>query len=214
MPLQPLFAQFPREPAVPTPARFLMTVAVLGVTTCPGQAQVLSKWGNPVISFGQTPYYANDSGHGNIPGGNGFTPGYGYYPGNNIPGTTYPWLTGPDVPDYHRYPRGLPRAALAPPPPPDVDPGAAILTVRVPDGADIWISGKKTKQQGELRSFVTPALDRGHIFTYEIHARWKDAAGDVDRTREVTVRSGDRLTVDFLREDSPRLPPPRKLDMP
>jgi len=174
----------------------------------------LSKWGNPVVSFGQTPYYANDAGQGNIPGGNGFTPGYGYYPGNNIPGSTYPWLTGPDVPDYHRYPHGLPGAALVPPPPPAVDSAAACLAVRVPPDADLWIADAKTRQQGALRSFVTPPLKPGAISTYEIHARWKEAGQEVDRTKEITVRCGDRLTVDFVGGDGNRLPSPRKLNVP
>jgi uncharacterized protein (TIGR03000 family) len=197
--------------------------AFLVVMTGRADAQVLSKWGNPVVSFGQTPYYAHDSGHGNIPGGNGFTPGYGYYPGNNIPGTTYPWLTGPDVPDYHYYPHGLPPVAHAPGSPyasglpygavPEVDPLAAIITLRVPADADIWIADVKTRQQGELRGFVTPPLEKGRIFAYDIHARWKEAGQDVDRTKQVTVRSGDRLTVDFA-GDGNRLPPPRKLNVP
>jgi len=193
----------------------LAAVAALGLTAWPAQAQMISRWGNPVISFGQTPYYANDAGHGNIPGGNGFTPGYGYYPGNNIPGTTYPWLTGPNVPDYHNYPHGLPLAALQPPPPPAIDPAAALVTMRVPDGADIWVLGVKTRQQGELRTFITPPLVGGRIFTYDVQVRWKDGGRDVTRTREINVRCGDRLTVDFLvNDDSAPLPPPRKLDAP
>jgi uncharacterized protein (TIGR03000 family) len=193
---------------------YVAIVILLGLTACPAQAQWLSRWGNPVISIGQTPYYANDAGQGNIPGGYGFTPGYGYYPGNNIPGTTYPWLTGPDVPDYRFYPHGLPRAAPGPPAPPRLDPAAAQLTVHVPADADLWVAGVKTTKQGELRTFISPALEAGAIFTYEIHARWKDGGRDVDRTREVNVRCGDRLTVDFVGDGGAPLPPPRKLSTP
>jgi uncharacterized protein (TIGR03000 family) len=196
--------------------RLLAASLVLGLAAVPTQAQMISKWGNPVISIGLTPYYANDLGQGNFPGGYGYTPGYGYYPGNNIPGTTYPWLTGPNVPDYRFYPNGLPRPALAPPPPPvpEIDPAAACLTVRVPDGADLRVSGVQTRQQGEMRKFVTPPLEGGRIFTYELQARWKDGGRDVARTREVNVRCGDRLTVDFLADDAAPLPPPRKVGAP
>jgi uncharacterized protein (TIGR03000 family) len=192
----------------------LTAVASLSLTARPVQAQWgISRWGNPVISIGQTPYYANDAGQSvNFPGGYGYTPGYGYYPGNNIPGTTYPWLTGPDVPDYRKYPHGLPRPA-PPPPPPSIDPAAAVVTMRVPDGADIWVLGVKTKQQGELRTFITPALEAGRIFTYDIQVRWKDAGQDVTRSREVNVRCGDRLTVDFLNNEN-TLPAPRKHNAP
>jgi uncharacterized protein (TIGR03000 family) len=174
----------------------------------------LSKWGNPVISIGQTPYYANDNGQGNFPGGRGYTPGYGYYPGNAIPGTTYPWLTGPDVPDYHRYPHGLPAAAPASPPLPAIDADAALLAVRVPFDAEIWIADAKTQQRGALRSFVTPPLERGAIFRYEIRARWNEAGRNVDRSKEITVRSGDRVTVDFTGEGKPLPPAPRQLNAP
>jgi len=198
-----------------TPFHFpvLAATILLGLSAGPAPAQMISRWGNPVISIGQTPYYANDLGQGNLPGGYGYTPGYGYYPGNNIPGTTYPWLTGPNVPDYRFYPHGLPRPA-APLPPPAIDPAAACLTIRVPDGTDLWVAGVQTRQQGELRNFVSPPLPGDRIFTYEIQARWKDGGQVVARTREVNVRSGDRLTVDFRRDDGAPLPPPRKLDVP
>src|SRR5207244_7814939 len=59
-------------------------------------AQVMSKWGHPVFSFGWTPYDVTDPGMGNYPGSPGFIPGYGYYPGPG-PGT-YPWMDAPGTP--------------------------------------------------------------------------------------------------------------------
>jgi hypothetical protein len=44
---------------------------------------------------------------------------------------------------------------------------AAFLSERVPATADIWIATSKPRQQGALRSFVTPPLANGEIFTYE-----------------------------------------------
>ncbi len=95
----------------------------------------------------------------------------------------------------------------------------ALLRVQVPADAEVWISGERTSQRGTQRQFVTPALVEGRTFSYEIRARWQQDGKDIQRTQTVTVHSGDRITVDFLRaaptEDDPLLiPPPRKLDQP
>lgn len=186
-----------------------LPLLIVLVVTAPAPAQVLSKWGNPVISFGQTPYYARDIGHGNIPGGDGFTPGYGYYPGNNIPHSTYPWLTGPDVPDYTRLKHGeslrpgLPIVA-------GPDQTTALLSVHVPADAGVWIDGAPTSQRGDWRSFATPPLESGQVFSYEVRARWQVEGKEVERTRTVQVRSGDRLTIDFSAA-AKTLPMPRKV---
>lgn len=200
---------FSRMLAVP-----ILATAALAVPR-PAVAQMLSTWGNPVISIGLTPYHATSVGHGWYPGSNGFIPGYGYYPGNFE--SRYPWLNGPDSFDYTRTPpRGKTppdHAILAESPLP---PHSALLTLRVPTDAAIWIAGNKTEQQGDLRTFVTPSLPPGRIFSYEIRARWKQDGQPIEQTKEVDVRSDDRLTVDF-RAASARpeeAPPPRKLRTP
>ena len=106
-----------------------------------------------------------------------------------------------------------------PPPAPlvDVPAATALIRVRVPADAEIWFSGEKTSQRGEWRLFLTPILKEGQSLDYEVRARWKQDGKEVDQTRKITVSSGDRLTIDFLRpagEDIPELPPPRKDEKP
>ena len=77
--------------------------------------------------------------------------------------------------------------------------GAAHLDVHVPDAnAQLYFNGALTRQTGTDRTFVTPPLTSGTSYTYNLQARWRDAAGQ-ERTsnRQVQVRAGGRAVVDF-----------------
>jgi uncharacterized protein (TIGR03000 family) len=80
----------------------------------------------------------------------------------------------------------------------DQDPNAAFMNVRVPSNAQVWFDGENTQQRGDLRRFVSPPLDPGKTFTYEIKASWTENGRQVERTRKVHVRSGQRVNVDFM----------------
>jgi uncharacterized protein (TIGR03000 family) len=185
-------------------ARVALPLIVLLAVAHAASAQWISKWGNPVITLGSTPYHAVSTGHGNYPGSDGFIPGYGYYPG--IFESHYPWLGGPDSPDtYHMKPHGHiggPAVAVE-------AESTALLVVHVAADAELWVSGVPTQQRGEWRSFVTPPLDGGRVSTYELRARWKTNGKDGEQTREVQVRPGDRVTVDL--GATTELPMPRKV---
>jgi uncharacterized protein (TIGR03000 family) len=195
----------------------LPVVTGLFLSPTPALAQLLSKWGHPVISFGQQPYDAVSTGQGNYPGSNGFVPGYGYYPGP-FP-SHYPWYDGPAP---HRsavavpgpaFPTdaGLPSLEVQGPPPvarQAVPASAALLQVHVPADATIRFSGQPTSQRGAWRQFVTPPLEGGRALVYELQVRWHDHGQVVERTRLVQVAPGDVLTFDFLVEaQAERLPP-------
>jgi len=78
------------------------------------------------------------------------------------------------------------------------DAGRAFVDLRVPANAEIWFEGDKTAQAGALRHFVSPNLESGRTFTYDIRARWTDPNGKVvDQTRKVKVEAGRRTMVDF-----------------
>jgi uncharacterized protein (TIGR03000 family) len=80
----------------------------------------------------------------------------------------------------------------------DVNPNVASIEVRVPVNAEIWFEGEKTSQTGAVRHFQSPELQPGKTFTYDVRARWTDAAGkEVDRTKQVKVQAGARVGVDF-----------------
>jgi uncharacterized protein (TIGR03000 family) len=78
---------------------------------------------------------------------------------------------------------------------------AALITVRVPPHAQIWFSDHKTNEQGHMRQFVTPSLDKDNLFYYMLRASWDEGNGrKIDRSQKVLVRAGDRINVDFNRD--------------
>ena len=63
----------------------------------------------------------------------------------------------------------------------------------MPADAEIWFEGDKTSQTGTSRTFVSPALQPGRNFTYDIRARWISSEGkNVDQTRQVRVQADMR----------------------
>jgi uncharacterized protein (TIGR03000 family) len=102
---------------------------------------------------------------------------------------------------YGFYARELPEETQRKPFAPEVsvqpDPTAAIMDVRVPADAEIWFEGAKTGQSGPKRTFVSPPLEKGQAFTYEIRARWTEGGKPVEQTRQVNVRAGEQVQVDF-----------------
>jgi uncharacterized protein (TIGR03000 family) len=77
----------------------------------------------------------------------------------------------------------------------------AYLQVRIPADAELTVDGVKTKQQGELRRFVTPPLASGKNFVYTFRATWKEGGKDVSQERKVGVQAGLETTVDLRRID-------------
>lgn len=75
---------------------------------------------------------------------------------------------------------------------------AAHVEVRVPANADIWFDGTKTTQTGTVRHFVSPPLDAGRAYSYEIRGRWMENGREVNQSRTITVRPGSQQTVDFV----------------
>jgi len=75
----------------------------------------------------------------------------------------------------------------------------ATIAVHVPPNAQVWFDGAPTQQTGDMRQFVTPTLDTGKVFHYDIRAQWMDNGKMVEQTRHVEVRAGNMTPVDFLR---------------
>ena len=78
-----------------------------------------------------------------------------------------------------------------------------LIGVRVPANAEIWFNGEKTTQEGVFREFQTPPLKSGRDFGYDIRARWTENGREMDQTRHLTVRAGDRVMVNFLSSSAP-----------
>ncbi len=76
----------------------------------------------------------------------------------------------------------------------------AYFDVRMPDSdGQVWIQDYLTQEKGRQRHFVSPPLQLGFEYVYEIRARWRDNEQTTDQTRTITVRSGQRIVVDFTR---------------
>jgi uncharacterized protein (TIGR03000 family) len=78
-------------------------------------------------------------------------------------------------------------------------PGAAPATVsvRLPADAVLTFDGTPTDRTGPAREFVTPPLEVGRDFRYIVRATWNQDGREVRQDRDVTVRAGERVNVDF-----------------
>jgi uncharacterized protein (TIGR03000 family) len=91
-----------------------------------------------------------------------------------------------------------PSAFAAISPASDLPDTAVVLDVRVPANAEIWVNGVKMHLTGASREFVSPPLTPSQVGTYDLRARWEEDGQQVQRTRRVTVRAGDRLSINFI----------------
>jgi uncharacterized protein (TIGR03000 family) len=73
----------------------------------------------------------------------------------------------------------------------------AHITLSVPEGAQVWFEGGKTKSTGAVRQFQSPPLTPGEKYTYEIRARWTENGREVTQTQQVGVSAGANVRVAF-----------------
>jgi uncharacterized protein (TIGR03000 family) len=79
----------------------------------------------------------------------------------------------------------------------------AQITVIVPADAEVFFDGDATMQKGAERVFVSPPLQAGKTFYYELNARWKEGDKPVDHKRRVDVTAGGVVRVDFTKPERP-----------
>lgn len=116
------------------------------------------------------------------------------------------------VPNYPYATRGFPAYNPQPHPEPAVRAAdfVAYLDVKVPEDAQVWLEGKPTRQTGSDRLYVSPPLEPGPTFTYEIRARWLENGHAIEQTQSVDVRAGSRVSVQFpAGKSEPTLPRPK-----
>jgi uncharacterized protein (TIGR03000 family) len=74
----------------------------------------------------------------------------------------------------------------------------AHFEVRVPrSDAEVWFEGVKRPEQGTVRTFDSPSVTPGTRYVYRVRARWREDGREVERTKDVYFRAGDRVRVDF-----------------
>jgi uncharacterized protein (TIGR03000 family) len=83
------------------------------------------------------------------------------------------------------------------PRPTETDRSRAAITVQVPQSATLWFDGTKTTQTGALRSFVSPPLQAGQNYAYNVRARWSENGKVREENQTVKVHAGDRLQVNL-----------------
>jgi uncharacterized protein (TIGR03000 family) len=89
---------------------------------------------------------------------------------------------------------------------------SAALDIYVPNkDAELWFNGVKTQQAGQKRSFVTPELQPGKVYNYDIRAKWMEDGQEYDQTRNVSVRSGAQVVFAFFAAKKEQLPPPTEV---
>ncbi len=77
----------------------------------------------------------------------------------------------------------VPRAAAA-------GGNVVLLIANLPEDAELWVEGQRTRSQGTARSFQSPPLAPGGIYRYALRAVWREDGRWVSQTREVTVQAG------------------------
>lgn len=162
-----------------------------GSTFAPG----FTRWYGPRSGYGydwSTPSYYGYS-----------TPSYyssggpSYYSSSYPSGTTGSfYATGMSSQGYY----GAPTAAMGRPD------RTVLINMRVPADAEIWFDGAKTQATGMFRDYISPPLELGQDYTYQVKARWMENGQEVNKTRELRVRAGDQLNLDFFGESALAFP--------
>jgi uncharacterized protein (TIGR03000 family) len=160
--------------------------------------------------FGYGYGYGRGDSRGYFGGYYPFGYGYGYGFGNFNGFYPFVYGYGNDSPRYSLNEGYLPLAssyaAAAPSSPPAtrgeqaqaVLDNAVVFDLRVPESAEIWINGAKTKQTGAMRKFVSPPLAADEKGSYDIRCLWTANGKQMEQTRQVTVHAGDRLSLSFM----------------
>jgi uncharacterized protein (TIGR03000 family) len=74
----------------------------------------------------------------------------------------------------------------------------ALINVQVPADAQVWFDGESTSQTGMERAFRSPPLRPGQDYSYEVKVHWTENGKDIERTRKVRIRAGERVFVNFM----------------
>jgi uncharacterized protein (TIGR03000 family) len=89
------------------------------------------------------------------------------------------------------------------PPAPAAIASTAVLTIMPPTyDSQIELDGTAIPGTGATRTLETPPLARGRTYQYRLVARWEpNTYTKMSRTKIVTLRAGDRLTIDLTVDD-------------
>src|SRR5438094_3595206 len=75
----------------------------------------------------------------------------------------------------------------------------ATINVTVPADAKIGFDGSMTVQSGQQRKFVSPALQPGQVYHYDVQVNWNQDGREVTHKRRITIHAGDVVNLTFPR---------------
>ena len=73
----------------------------------------------------------------------------------------------------------------------------AILNLRVPTDAVVYVNGKRTSTPGEFRSYVSRNLEAGKNYSYEVRAEVERLGETITRTKVVELAAGVNKTFEL-----------------
>jgi uncharacterized protein (TIGR03000 family) len=74
----------------------------------------------------------------------------------------------------------------------------ATIDIEVPETAEVYIQGRLMSQRGTLRRFVSPQLNPGLAYSYDVVAVWHEGDQDVRRVQRTVVRAGEYAKMSFV----------------
>ncbi len=77
-------------------------------------------------------------------------------------------------------------------------PEPALISIRVPEQATVYVQGHQLPQSGPERQLVTPVLSPGAVQSYVIQAVWQQDGRQVGARQVVDVLPGDHKSVTFI----------------
>lgn len=75
--------------------------------------------------------------------------------------------------------------------------GEALLSVQVPESAQIYVNGRPTTSSGSHRQYLSRGLDQGMSYTYEVRAEATINGQKVEQTKTVKLQAGDTADLAF-----------------
>lgn len=79
----------------------------------------------------------------------------------------------------------------------------ALLRVHLPADAILWLNGQRMTQTGAEREFISPELEEGATYRYQVKARWQKNGHAVEQTIRVEVHANKTATVHFRNSPTP-----------
>ena len=74
----------------------------------------------------------------------------------------------------------------------------AKLTLRVPDGARVYLQGKMVAAPEVRTVFESPYLKPGESYSFDVRVVWQEKGKDVEEKRTVTAEAGEHKNLTYF----------------